>query len=97
VKITVTNFDERKTPDLHSQQTIVLSDGKLSRKTFTRLVPRDRHTGKPHHESLKVETWRKRKTLCEVDEEHTVTLQGEEVQTLLDFVAGARSIPTTRR
>jgi len=97
VKITVTNFDERRKPDLHSQQTIVLSDGKLSRKTFTRLVPRDRHTGRPHHESLKIETWRKRKAACEVDEEHTVTLQADEVQTLLDFVAGARSLTATRR
>lgn len=97
MKITVTNFDERRTPDLHSQQTIVLSEGKLSRKTFTRLVPRDRHTGRPHHENLKVETWRKRKTACEVDEARTVTLQGDEVQTLLDFVVGARSLPASGR
>lgn len=97
MRIEVTNFDERQTPDLHSRQKLILSDGKLSRRTFTRLVPRDRHTGRPHHESLTIETWRKRKIVCEADEEHTVTLQGEEVQTLLDFVAGARSIPATGR
>lgn len=97
MKIEVTNFDERRTPDLHSKQKVVLSDGQRSRRTFTRIVPRDRHTGKPHHESLTIETWRKRKAVCEVDEAHTVTLQGEEVQTLLDFVVEARSIPPSGR
>ena len=97
MKIEVTNFDERRTPDLHSQQKVILSDGQRSRRTFTRLIPRDRHTGSPHHESLTIETWKKRKTACEIDEVHTVTLQGDEVQTLLDFVAGARSLPATGR
>lgn len=97
MKITVIRYDERVKPDLHSQQEVVLADRPLSRKTATRTVPRDRHTGQAHHEALTIKSWKKRRNACEEDAKHSVTLEGDEVQTLVDFIAAARSLPATGR
>jgi len=93
LKITITRHDERTRPDLHTQQETVLADKPLSRKIATRTLPRDRHTGQAHHEALTIKTWRKSKGVCAEDGKHTITLEGDEVQALVDFIQAARSLP----
>ena len=93
MKIEVTWYDERQRPDLDAKQATVLKNAPLSRKTATRTVPRNRHKGGAHHEALTIKTSRKCQEGWEDDEQHSVTLEGEEVQALLDFVGIARSLP----
>ena len=97
LKIEFTWYDERLRPDLDAKQITILKDTRLSRKTATRTVPRNRHDGGAHHEALNIKTWKKRGEGLEEVDKHSLTLEGAEIQSLLDFVSITRSLPRSHK
>ena len=91
-------IEQERNPDVDMQDSIILKNGPRAFKvaTFWRIV--DRHTGELHHHALKIETFNKRKIGWEYDADHSVTLdddRGDEILQLERFLGAVchASIP----
>lgn len=84
-------LDIVKNPDLQGIQECVLKDGPQAYKVATYWTIRNRHSGQPHHQSLKLETFKRTKARgWERKPENSISLDNEnddEVQKLFDFLA----------
>ncbi len=75
-------------PNLRLADSLVLKEGPKAYKVVTRWEVVDQHTGEIHHDSLKIETYRRYSSGWHWDEQHSITLQSEEISSLATFLAG---------
>lgn len=99
IAVRSTAIDSERKPDLQQAVSVVLKEGKRTRKVATHWTIRNRHTEERHHDALSIKTYRGSRNEWVEDPEHSISLEGgegdDEIQKLLDFILVARgaSVP----
>jgi hypothetical protein len=85
---------EAQHPDTRMVDSVVLKDGPRAHKVATRWIIVDRHTGKPHHNVIRISTFTKRKAGWSVEDEHSITLddkEHDEIGALATFIGAIKN------
>lgn len=90
MKVRVTKYDPRTRPNLESSKSVVLKHGLKVRKVAKHNVVLDEHTGEFHHDAFTIKTYALRKNTCELDQNRSISLDGDEAQMLAEFIIAAR-------
>jgi hypothetical protein len=95
MKIDVAKPDAERHPNLRSLNTVVLKDGPKVRKVAKITKIRDHNTGAPHHDSLSLKSYKLNPVSCDLQQERSLSLEGEEITRLTDFLQALRdgSVP----
>lgn len=95
ISVRVSKRDPAVSPNVEGVRSVVLKDGPRARRVAKLTSIRDGSTGAHHHDSLSIKTWERRKDACSFDGKRSVSMDGEETETLHNFLNAARggSVP----
>ena len=97
MKVRVKKYSQSEKPNLSTASTIVLKDGPRVRRVAKHLVVLDEHTGAYHHDSLNIKTYQLTRNACTLQQERSVTLEGDEVRHLADFISSTCRSTTPKK
>lgn len=91
MKVEVAKPDAERHPNLRAVKQVTLKDGPQVRKIAKITDIQDQHTGAFHHDTLSLKTYKLSKVSCTYVPERSLSLEGDEITKLSDFLLTARS------
>jgi hypothetical protein len=90
MKVEIAKPDADRHPNLRAVKQVTLKDGPQVRKIAKITDIQDQHTGAFHHDTLSLKTYKMTKVSCTYVPERSLSLEGEEITKLSDFLLTAR-------